>query len=127
MKIAPANLAMGALLRQTASLIVSLAQTKTVLFSLEKQDTASAELYRLLRLQNQLLLQRLCFLQAAWNRVPPENLPMIQLELQTLPALAQVHCQVVGWLAGGEDLQGGPKFDLPDSTGSTVPASVDLN
>ena len=126
MKIASAALAMVKLLRQTASLAVSLPQTETVLLSLEKQDPASAELYRLLRLQNQLLLQRLRSLQAAWNRVPPENLPAIQLELQSLNQLAQVHCQVVGWLAGGGQ-NDAPKFDPPDSSAPPVPASVDLD
>ena len=114
------------LLRQTASLAVSLPQTETALLSLEKQDPASAELYRLLCQQNQLLLQRLCFLQANWNHVSPEDLPAMQLELQTSTVLAQVHCQIVGWL-GGCDLNDAVKFDLPqDSTGSTVPA-LDFN
>jgi len=128
MKTAPAALAMVKLLRQTASLAAALPQTETALLSLERQDPASAELYRLLRLQNQLLLQRLRSLQA--SRVLSENLPtmsLIQLELQSLKALAQVHCRLVGWLAGGEDPQGGPKSDLPDSSAPPVPASVDLD
>ena len=127
MKTAPAALAMVKLLRQTASLAVSLPQTETVLLSLERLDPASAELYRLLRLQNQLLLQRRRSLQA--SRVLSENLPtmsLIQLELQSLNQLAQVHCQVVGWLAGGGQ-NDAPRFDPPDSGAPPVPASVDFD
>jgi len=112
------------LLRETASLILSLSQTKTVLLSMEQQDPGSVELYRLLHLQNQLLLQRLCFLQGCLKSQSPATMSLV--ELQTLNQLAQVHCQIVGWL-GGCDLNDAVKFDLPqDSTGSTVPA-LDFN
>jgi len=106
MKIAPAVLNLAKLLNQSASLTVSLPQTETVLLSLQRQDQAGAELYSLLQQQSQLLSQRLRSLQA--------NPPTVnQLELHSLVHLAQVHCRLVGWLAGGEDSSGGPVNNLP--------------
>ena len=131
MKIAPATLNLAKLLSQSASLAVSLPQTETVLLSLQAQDQQSAELYCLLQQQSQLLSRRLRSLQAS----PPT---VNQLELHSLVHLAQVHCRLVGWLAGGEDSSGGPVNNLPrpgqtptptrqpspspDSKGPAVPA-----
>jgi hypothetical protein len=114
MKIAASILNLAKSLNQSASLAVSLPQTETVLLSLQRQDQPNAELYRLLRQQNQLLLQRLRSLQAN----PPAASP---LEVQGLNQLAQVHCRLVGWLAGG-DSSGGPKFDAPQSGQTPTPA-----
>jgi hypothetical protein len=114
MKIAPAILNLAKFLGQSASLAVSLPQTETVLLSLQRQDQPNAELYRLLRQQNQLLLQRLRSVQAN----PPAASP---LEVQSLNQLAQVHCRLVGWLAGGGDSSGGPRFDLPQSGQTPTP------
>jgi hypothetical protein len=111
MKLAPNAHNLLKLVNQTGSLALSLQQTKTILLSLQKQDQTNAELYQLLSRQNQLLHRRLLFLRQNWTQQPITN--WLQLELSALVSLAQVHCQLVGWLAQGDTASAGPQLGLP--------------
>lgn len=138
MKLAPAALNLVSLLNQSWSLVLSLQHTETILLSLQRQDPSNAELYQMLSRQNQLLRERLLALREGWDKSQhnaPPSMGRLQTELQSLNPLAQVHCQLVGWLAQGDASNGGPKFDLPqsptpspspspaqDSKGQAVPA-----
>ena len=125
MKLAPAMHNLVMLLNQSWSLVLALQHTETILLSLQRQDPPNAELYKLLYRQNQLLSKRLVSLREDWNK-PGNVLSRLQAELQTLNPQAQVHCQLVGWLAQGDASNGGPKFDTPqppqDSGGQAAPA-----
>ena len=120
MKLTPSALNLVKLLHQAGDLALSLQHTKTILFSLQKQDQSNAELYQLLLHQNQLLSKRLFTLRENWTQHPATD--WLHLELLTIIPLAQTHCRLVGWLAQGDASSAGPQLGLPQPPSPPVPS-----